>query len=540
MEDSVFDRSPPSAEAWDRLITSLKGLKKGVLADYVSEFVTVLGLPPEQGRLAFVDMMREVLDLENVPPSLARAEKSQKVGTSSMTAGYFNRVPGRVSMSDTIQRYFTRKKTSINKESACFANEALGNWLRKGSVRLMSLYDTLEHFEEKRARGWPWMLTVAGVPLCYLNEAEKITMDGLDLSHASAYPGTLNTRSSVAGFGQLANSRVIYGTSLVTNLLGMQVFKPVSARLKGRPTFCAWQSRAAVDLAVTGVMKRARGDILSIDFSKFDVSVPPEVIGFAFDALERWFHVGDRAHVRFCREAFLRTGIFVPSVQGDFDYFDGLDREGGIPSGSILTNLIGSMVNFWVMTYVSHRLGLRVLDALLQGDDGVYTFDKRYSVSDLADVLLVELGMLLSVSKSLCGRRVVTFLQNVFDFDHQVEGIIVGRRPATRVLVNMSNYEKKRAENLTEYDDYLRWLQQLDNMSTHPSFMTMVEWFLDHSSPVLFQVLGNMMMNRVENPRWDGLADVVSDRMDLLSDFYVAPTLRALNLILSRRLHGRQ
>jgi len=475
-------RAQPAKGAWDVILGNLCRLKEGEKRDFGTVLLTCQGTQLDQARFALAQNIWDHCALSDLPESV----KSQEVrcrlkhGSKSNEAGWFE---GPAVLHNNAMRFFRTHHTHINECSAAYATIRLRSWLKKGSLRSTSLVDAAVMLSRKKAAGgWPFMLTCTQVPYEYFEEAQSIELDGLDLSDAWEYPGQPYVRGDSAGPGKRAKPRVIYGFSLVINLLKRKLLTPVFNKLVKRPMFSANLSREAVDRAVTGILKRARGrNILSIDFENFDARVPNRVIDECFGALGYWYSEGDQALVRWAKEAFQRTGLMIPSRRGEFDYLPGCDRMGGVPSGSVLTNLINNMANYWAITYVAHRLGIYVEECLLQGDDGVYLFSGDWKISDLSEVLLVELGMLLSPTKSLVSPRIVHFLQMVHDLDMMgPSGLCPGMRMIMRLVNSMGSLERAPGDNLL-YDS-LRWLSQVDNASAHPRYRQLLRWLADHDT----------------------------------------------------------
>jgi len=480
----MFHPTWPSGAAFDRLEGQLSLLRNGCKIDDASDSVSCLNLPLDEAREIVAGIWWKRCNLQSSLICHREPEVHQRLKQGShVLRDHFlvQPVKGR-SLYGKFLKFWEPHYTQISPRSASFADMQLSKWIRKGSLRSVSALEAALSFDDhKAARGWPWFVSTPHVPFEYLREAESLLADGLRLEHARAYPGVAQTRGQAQGRGLPASWRGIFGMSCVTNILKRMLYPAVRNAIIGTTKFCAWRSRAAVDLAVNRMLKDpAGGLLLSVDFSNFDASIPNEVIDRMFRILAFWFHGSDAQLVRFCGEAFKRTGIYLPDL-----YLSGSDRQGGIPSGSVLTNLIGSMVNYWVMSYSSHRLGSRVIDCLIQGDDGVYRFEGDINFETLSEVLLVELGLVMSPSKCLISSRDVTYLQSTHSLDWEVDGVCVGSRPIMRFL--SGNMKKFPLEGDPEWGGVLnavRTLQQLDNCSGHPSFehAWKLAWELDYEN----------------------------------------------------------
>jgi len=460
----------PEVAGVNCLNSQLDSVRSSELRDSASRFVSCLSVNLDEARVMTADLWARRCNLSQIPVHLRQPEAEQReLHGSWVLKDRWNIRPadGRVSLKEKFMRHLRPHCVTIDPRSATYADECLRSWIRKGSCRAVSCAEAAISFDKKSQRGWPWFMKTLRVPYEYFHEAEELLADGLRLENARRYPGVAGTRPQACGLGRTASWRGVIGMSMCTNILKKMVYIPVRNKLIKKTSFSAWVSRAAVDQAVTSMLKsRIRWPILSVDFSQFDASLPNDVIRRLFATLRFWFQGSDDRLVRFIEEVFCRTGFYVPG-----DYWEPDSRQGGVPSGSVLTNLIDSMGNFWCVCYAAHRLGLRILDHLLQGDDGVFCFNGPWDIGALSDVLLVELGMIMSPKKCFVSDREVHFLQSVHSIDWKIGNMFVGVRPINRFL----NGWMKRLE---EEDDSewgplllaLRSIQQFDNCSAHPSF----------------------------------------------------------------------
>jgi hypothetical protein len=273
-------------------------------------------------------------------------------------------------------------------------------------------------------------------------------------------------------------------------------------RASSAPHFCAWRGDHAVDVAMTALLKKG-GDVLSLDFKGFDQSVPFEVIDIAFDIICSWFTAESHALIRFAQTGFKRMGLLTPGKALRSE-----DRTGGVPSGSVNTNTIGTIVNLLVMHYAAHRCKTRVSDAFPMGDDGVYRFTRPVTLEALAHCVHSELGMTIAQDKTSFVSGQVYFLQRLHSIDYEVGGLYVGVRPIMHLAIPMTSYERVDAKNEKDqvgkvrknptgwHRDYdtIRWLQQIAQGASHPCATQMCDWLYDHDW-CLRKVVNRVMSN---------------------------------------------
>jgi hypothetical protein len=132
-------------------------------------------------------------------------------------------------------------------------------------------------------------------------------------------------------------------------------------------------------------------------------------------------------------------------------------------------------VNLWVVNYAAHRVGSSVLFQIVQGDDGVYTFQGNPSLLDLAGAVS-ELGMTISEKKSIMEPGVVHYLQDLHDTTYMVGGLARGVRPLEHVLNSAMSQERNDGKPWDRDCDTVRWLQQFGEAVYHPSSELFYDW----------------------------------------------------------------
>nr|APG78164.1 RdRp [Beihai partiti-like virus 11] len=161
---------------------------------------------------------------------------------------------------------------------------------------------------------------------------------------------------------------------------------------------------------------------VGLDFSGFDQSVQPWLIRDAFDVLKENIRFKDdmaRWAWSYSVHHFIHKTVVMP---------DGImwQVNSGIPSGSYFTQLIGSIVNHIVITYVQLRIYGRSLQTWVLGDDSL--FQAPGSLMDWPDLntfdqVIREFGMKISPHKSIVTRN----SQELEFLGHAVRGLRVSR-----------------------------------------------------------------------------------------------------------------
>ena len=133
------------------------------------------------------------------------------------------------------------------------------------------------------------------------------------------------------------------------------------------------------------------------DFSKFDATISAKLISMAFSILKRQFD-WQNSNINAWNEVvnyFIHTPILMPD---GYVY----QKHRGVPSGSYFTQLVDSVVNYFLIQYASIKLngfGIPKNRVLVLGDDSFFSLPfltplKQYQA------LFNELGMNLNVQKT--------------------------------------------------------------------------------------------------------------------------------------------
>jgi len=458
---------------------------RGEFWDHVTPLVGNSAVDKDKVRDQLADKLWQACGLDGLESYHREAEILQRknLGSSSRRLPASVRRPdGGASLMEKFERYFEARVTKVNASSAAYADQKVAELWSKKRARLkpIPLDDAVCLFQTDTNLGFPKCSTNQEDVQLHYEESYRIMEAGFPLSAASNYPSVGTTRSQAAGLNQWSKCRALSMYCRTVANLEKQFQVTLHSVFRDMDTFCALKGQSRVDKVVSQIIESAPGEILSVDFTNFDASVPFDVLTRVFAIMRSWFVKESEQHWRFVEEAFMRSGMFLP----DGSYRDGSERTGGVPSGSVFTNQVDSLANFWVFNYAAHRDGGQVLRALLMGDDGVYTFRGVSSIASLSQILLDELGMVIKMdpAKNLVSKEQVRFLQNEHHLKYRVDGISVGVRPVMRAFIGMTGHERRLPKHVWKghYNTY-RWLQQLEQCANHPRFEQLCLWLLENT-----------------------------------------------------------
>lgn len=175
-------------------------------------------------------------------------------------------------------------------------------------------------------------------------------------------------------------------------LIGGSFFYPYMEEMKHiESPYAGGGARLEISSRVTELRWNSRW-IASIDYSKYDASIPKRLIELAFNVMESniSFTRETRKRWNIYKKHFIHGGILMPD---GYVYFG---RAHGIPSGSILTSIIGSIINSIVLTYILLRNECNWSGFLVLGDDSLVGLNSPLKKRLIAETA-AELGIKVSV-----------------------------------------------------------------------------------------------------------------------------------------------
>jgi hypothetical protein len=203
--------------------------------------------------------------------------------------------------------------------------------------------------------------------------------------------------------------RLVWGVPAEIILLEGQFAQPLIKAYStfDGPMYCGRTMLKALPMFIDYVTGQGRG--LAIDWSGFDSSVTPGLIEIAFRVLLDNFEITgpQLAEIDTIVNYFLHCGIVMPDGHAYV-------KRGGVPSGSFFTQLVDSVVNYLVITYLqlcdycSETAGEVLCEVVIPekrvlGDDSLSYIPKGKFVDleNWAKLAEEKFGMKLNVAKSM-------------------------------------------------------------------------------------------------------------------------------------------
>jgi len=388
--------------------------------------------------------------------SIDEAEKA-KVGPWSIMLPYTEREAD-------LQKYW-HQEWNADSEVLAHAVESVTSLVPKGALRLASFEAAYDLMPKDTSLGLPWVSRERGYARSYLDRAKSVK------SPEDIFPCILYWRGQSAGLKKLPKQRVVWGFDHAETVLGATVLYPVLNYLREHNGFSAWLGDVYVDVAMTRLLRRAQGRrVISADYSGFDSSLHRNLLDKVDDVLASWFDKPGAERVHLLGIISDTVPIVVP-----YDVLGG--RTGGMPSGSVLTNLRDTIANLIAGTYVAYRVGCRIEDFEVLGDDSVFLFSDDLPPEQFSEAV-TDLGLSCNPEKQFVSRESAHFLQRWHSLKYVRNGLCCGVRSPYRAISSMLGYERFRV-GWNKYLDSARWIMQVENVKHDPRFHAFVKFLKD-------------------------------------------------------------
>jgi hypothetical protein len=401
---------------------------------------------------------REILDqlsdaIGPAPYALLGEQDNQeydKVGPMSLRKSYEDR-------KEDVAKYW-HQESNYDAEALNRALVHVQVLIPAHSVRPLSPNSAYESIPHNKLWGLPWMTSDPSVGPWYLEESQRITYPD------DVYPSVIGVRGQANGPDDTKN-RVVWMACKLSTIREAALMYPLLNTLKTRLGFSAWGTPDDVDVAVTKLMAAASARhvcIMSGDYSGFDSSVSRDLIDLIWDGLiGHWLVPECAASVELLKEVFATGGLCVP-----WEVL--INRNGGVPSGSVFTNLFDSLCNLVAGYYAAERCGVDLVCFEVMGDDSVFVFDPSITAEQLGDAV-GELGLKMNPDKQFIHDDAVHYLQRLYLREHVSAGINRGMHNPFRSMSGLTGMEYYH----TDWDEYLvsaRAIMQVENVKHDPRF----------------------------------------------------------------------
>lgn len=344
-----------------------------------------------------------------------------------------------------------------------FGDSELGKDLRADiskpfQLRPLSYEKAIPYLKNSTSSGLPFMLKKVNVKGIVLGIMDKLLK--------SSYPAILFTRTQ---FGGKTRDIVCFG--IADTILEMCYYRPLLEYQRRLPWRSALSEPDVIDTALTKLINTAKEHklkIVSIDFKSYDKTIKGGLQFAGFNYIKTLFQKSHHAVIDQIALRFKTIPIVTPEgiIHGAH----------GVPSGSVFTNEIDSIVQYLV------ALSCKVVEYInlcqIQGDDGVYL------TSDPDELFrcFTKYGLKVSRDKTVVSDDYAVYLQSLYHSDYMRDGRYVGVYPTYRALGKILYLEKFQDFSKDEISgaDYfaIRTISILENCKHHPLHKELVLYVL--------------------------------------------------------------
>lgn len=375
------------------------------------------------------ELFPELFDLESAA--------QRKIGTTSLRLPFSEREAD-------VAKYYASKQNSIN----VVEYDLLKHGILPQNRRLVpTSFETSAYRLSKP--------TSSGLPL--MKKRNTVIEESLELAkQTEVTPAALLGWRGQSSGSDIPKQRVVWMFPYSQNIREGRFFQPVFDSLRNFPIFSAWTSMSAVDTELTKLLLRDNneGVILSSDFSGFDQSIT-DTQKWIFDYLRTVYQYSSHDDIDDL-EYVLRN---IPIRCTSSKVFTG---PHGMPSGSGLTNLGDSLINY--VSQINSPVVTKV--GAIQGDDAVV------KVTDLDEHIkyMTSMGLEMNYDKQHVSNDSIHYLQRLHSKEHIVDGEAKGIYPTMRALNSLMGMERF-FSGWGSHLASLRTIAILENTKWHPKFV---------------------------------------------------------------------
>jgi hypothetical protein len=195
-------------------------------------------------------------------------------------------------------------------------------------------------------------------------------------------------------------TRMVAMVDLVTIANELQFSYPFMSHFKDVSSFAGGKDDRVIGSIISDMRSRFKYHT-SLDYSQFDQSISDWLIRDAFSLVKNCFNLEDE-------DAFKFDCVINDFIEKDFLIDKGLLRSSkGVPSGSMFTQIIGSLVNQLVISTYLNSIGSSG-EMIVMGDDNLVFTNTEINLEHLSSYILHNFGLVINPSKGSQG----TFREN--------------------------------------------------------------------------------------------------------------------------------
>lgn len=197
-------------------------------------------------------------------------------------------------------------------------------------------------------------------------------------------------------------TRLVWGYPLEMTIMESRFARPfIDEMLKRRTPMAFGMSKCELGAYIHRYVIESPGQIIAMDYSKYDTTLSRTMIKAAFRIIASWFTKEDLRQWGW--DKLVHYFIYTPIVMPDGHMYGG--KRHGVPSGSYFTQVVDSICNVALCYALASRFNLELdkRSLLVLGDDVLASVVGEVDLKQWAKYL-AGLGMKLNVDKTVVGR----------------------------------------------------------------------------------------------------------------------------------------
>jgi hypothetical protein len=304
-----------------------------------------------------------------------------------------------------------------------------------------------ENVNKKASSGFPHFRKKGELRGSIIDEAFRLFSEP-NHSNFHKYPMSVGFRTQLRNkFGEddlKVKARVMYPITGAISLLEQSFAAPFIEHFQSVQTFYAMGHTGREMGDILNRNFRGKTNIISIDYTSYDMTVLNELIILAFWILR------NNLNITMIQEEYTFDKILIYFMNSIIGYKVGRDqvqfyiKEKGIPSGSAFTNLIGTLVNAIILEYI--QPGATMDNAQICSDDNIFV--SQYTLKHVTSRMRKYFG--LNVERHKCDvfsdSKTLDFLgYRWIDFQRNIDPILVVNQCVwhTSFREKLSRYERE-------------------------------------------------------------------------------------------------
>lgn len=209
--------------------------------------------------------------------------------------------------------------------------------------------------------------------------------------------------------------RIVSMVDLFVILAELTFSKPIQEYMAKVPFYAGGKEPSTISGLIHGWQAYSK-KFLSIDYTAFDQTISSWLIEDAFSIIKSAFIMTSEEEKRF-------DVIVHDFIHKDFILNEGvLHSDKGVPSGSMFTQIVDSIVNLVVVKTYFNSLNQSV-EMMIMGDDNVIFTKGDADIEHLASYIIKNFGLIIKTddksNEGLCSRDNVKFLSRYWRQDGQ-------------------------------------------------------------------------------------------------------------------------